>query len=136
MTHVQRVSGSTSTITSKVCEKEKKMKLISPARLVHNQLYSSPLSQQLADGDSTPAKQYDGPSFIPCKCCSPLAEFMIIRCHPFYLPQEFTTILLVAVYIPPTSNNSDRNVAVCELYQAISKQTAHPTLIHHPHWRF
>ena len=52
---------------------------------------------------------------------------MIIRCRPFYLPREFTAILLVAVYIPPTPNNSDRNAALCELYQAISEQqTAHP----------
>jgi len=52
---------------------------------------------------------------------------MIVRCRPFYLPREFTAILLVAVYIPPTSNNSDRNAALGELYQAISEQqTAHP----------
>ncbi|KAK0133538.1 hypothetical protein N1851_030957 [Merluccius polli] len=59
--------------------------------------------------------------------CSPLAEFMIIKCRPFYLPREFTALLLVAVYIPPTSILSERNAALCELYQAISEQqTAHP----------
>ena len=64
---------------------------------------------------------------VVCKHCSPLAEFMIIKCRPFYLPREFTAILLVAVYIPPTPNSSDRNAALCELYQAISEQqTAHP----------
>ena len=64
---------------------------------------------------------------VVCKHCSPLAEVMIIKCRPYYLPREFTAILLVAVYIPPTSNTSDRYAALCELYQAISEQqTAHP----------
>ncbi len=38
---------------------------------------------------------------VVCKHCSPLVEFMIIKCRLFYLPKEYTTILLVAVYIPP-----------------------------------
>ena len=64
---------------------------------------------------------------VLCKHCSLLAELMIIRCRPLYLLREFTAILLVAVYIPPTSSSSDRNAARCELYQAISEQqTAHP----------
>ena len=64
---------------------------------------------------------------VVCRHCSPLAKFMIIKCRPFYLPREFTAVLLVAVYIPPTSSYSDRNAALCELYQAISEQqTAHP----------
>ncbi len=36
---------------------------------------------------------------VVCKHCSPLVEFMIIKCRPFYLPREYTAILLVAVYI-------------------------------------
>lgn len=59
--------------------------------------------------------------------CSPLAEFMIVKCRPFYLPREISSILLVATYIPPTSNISNRNEVLNELYQAISEQqTAHP----------
>ncbi len=59
--------------------------------------------------------------------CSPLVEFMIIKCQPFYLPREFTAILLVAVYIPPSSNNINRSEALNDLYQHISEQqTAHP----------
>ncbi len=61
-----------------------------------------------------------------CKHCSPLVEFMIIKCRPFYLPREYTAILLVAVYIPPNSNNN-RSEALNYLYQHISEQqTAHP----------
>ncbi|KAK0147722.1 hypothetical protein N1851_012574 [Merluccius polli] len=64
---------------------------------------------------------------VVCRHCSPLAEFMIIKCRPFYLPREFTAVLLIAAYIPPTSSSSDRNAALNELYQAISEQqTAHP----------
>lgn len=55
-----------------------------------------------------------------CNHCSPL------KCQPFYLPREFTAILLFAVFIPPTPNNNDRNVALTELYHTISEQqTAH-----------
>lgn len=38
--------------------------------------------------------------------CSPLVEFMIINCRPFYLLREFSDILLVAVYIPPSCSNN------------------------------
>ncbi len=63
---------------------------------------------------------------VVCKHCSPLVEFMIIKCRPFYLPREYTAILLVAVYIPPNSNNN-RSEALNYLYQHISEQqTAHP----------
>ncbi len=52
---------------------------------------------------------------------------MIIKCRPFYLPREYTAILLVAVYIPPSSNNNNRSEALNGLYQHISgQQTAHP----------
>ncbi len=51
---------------------------------------------------------------------------LIIKCRPFYLPREYTAILLVAVYIPPNSNNN-RSEALNYLYQHISEQqTAHP----------
>ncbi len=51
--------------------------------------------------------------------CSSLVEFMVVKCRPFYLPQEFTAIVIVAVYIPPCANAKD---ALCELYSAISEQ--------------
>ena len=41
---------------------------------------------------------------------------MILRCQPFYLPREFTAILLAAVYIPPSSNSNARDKALSELY--------------------
>ncbi|XP_060763541.1 uncharacterized protein fbrsl1 isoform X7 [Neoarius graeffei] len=64
---------------------------------------------------------------VVCRHCSPLVEFMIIKCRPFYLPREISAILLVAVYIPPSCNNNDRDKALSELYCAISdQQTVNP----------
>ncbi len=51
--------------------------------------------------------------------CSSLVEFMVVKCRPFYLPREFTAIVIVAVYIPPCANAKD---ALRELYSAISEQ--------------
>ncbi|KAK0137698.1 repressor of the inhibitor of the protein kinase [Merluccius polli] len=58
------------------------------------------------------------------KHCSPLVEFMTVRCRPFYMPSEFTAVYILAVYIPPSANATD---ALTELYQAITElQCAHP----------
>lgn len=46
----------------------------------------------------------------------------MIKCRPFYLPREFMAILLVAVYIPPTSINNNRREALNKLYHRISEQ--------------
>ncbi|KAK0155269.1 hypothetical protein N1851_002403 [Merluccius polli] len=63
---------------------------------------------------------------VVCQHCSSLVECMVIKCRPFYLPREFSAILLVAIYIPPGSNNN-RSEALYELHQHISdQQTAHP----------
>ncbi len=68
---------------------------------------------------------------VPRRCCGlqtlPPWWSLIIKCRPFYLPREYTAILLVAVYIPPSSNNINRSEALHDLYQHISEQqTAHP----------
>lgn len=56
--------------------------------------------------------------------CSPLVEFVTVRCRPFYLPHEFTTAFILGVYIPPSANAKE---ALCKLYGAISElQNAHP----------
>ncbi|KAI2647723.1 hypothetical protein H4Q32_031236 [Labeo rohita] len=46
-------------------------------------------------------------------------EIQRCLCRPFYLPREFTAIVIVAVYIPPCANAKD---ALRELYSAISEQ--------------
>ncbi len=56
--------------------------------------------------------------------CSTDIEFMIIKCRPFYLPWEFSTLIITAVYIPPSANTKE---AMCVLYNAISNlQTTLP----------
>ena len=49
---------------------------------------------------------------------------MVVRCRPYYLPREFTVVIVVAVYIPP---QSDAKLALTTLASAISKQQSrHP----------
>lgn len=36
--------------------------------------------------------------------CSPDLETLTIKCRPFYLPREFSFVILTAVYIPPQTN--------------------------------
>ncbi|KAK2919151.1 hypothetical protein Q8A73_003522 [Channa argus] len=63
-------------------------------------------------------------SVLVSRFCSSLVEFVTVRCRPFYLPREFTTVFIVGVYIPPSANAKE---ALCELYVAISDlQNAHP----------
>ncbi|KAI4887034.1 hypothetical protein NFI96_005191 [Prochilodus magdalenae] len=63
-------------------------------------------------------------SVLVSSYCSPLVEFMVVRCRPFYLPREFTAVLIISVYIPPGAN---AKAALCELYSAISGlQNTHP----------
>ncbi len=56
--------------------------------------------------------------------CSPDLEFHTLLCRPFWLPRDFTAIIITAVYIPPQANTDQ---ALRELYGNISEQeTAHP----------
>ncbi len=56
--------------------------------------------------------------------CSPDLEFHMLLCRPFWLPREFTAIIIMAVYILPQANTDQ---ALRELYGNISKQeTANP----------
>ncbi len=56
--------------------------------------------------------------------CFPDLEFHMLLCRPFWLPREFTAIIITAVYIPPQANTDQ---ALKELYGNISEQeTAYP----------
>ena len=56
--------------------------------------------------------------------CSPDIELIAIGLHPYYLPWEFTIVITITVYIPP-SGNAD---AACDVIQAATAalQTKHP----------
>ncbi len=45
--------------------------------------------------------------------CSPDLEFHMLLCRPFWLPREFTAVIIPAVYIPPQANTDQ---ALRELY--------------------
>jgi hypothetical protein len=55
---------------------------------------------------------------------SPDTEYPMVSCRPFYLPREFSSIIITAVYIPPQANAT---LALNNLSGAINKQeTSHP----------
>ena len=56
--------------------------------------------------------------------CSPEVEFLAIKARPHFLPREITSVVLVAVYIPPEVNTT---TATTILHDALSKyQVSYP----------
>ncbi len=63
-------------------------------------------------------------TYIIKSFCSPDLEFHMLLCRPFWLPREFTAIIITAVYIPPQANTDQ---ALRELYGNINElETTHP----------
>ncbi len=54
---------------------------------------------------------------ILSRSCSPHLEHLSIICRPFYLPREFTSIIVTAVYIPP---QADTSLALSKLHDELS----------------
>ncbi len=54
---------------------------------------------------------------ILSRSCSAHLEHLSIICRPFYLPREFTSIIITAVYIPP---QADTSVALSSLHDELS----------------
>lgn len=50
--------------------------------------------------------------------CSPDIELLTVNCRPFYLPREFTVVIITALYVPPSANKKE---ALCVLYRNISE---------------
>ncbi len=55
-------------------------------------------------------------SILSCSC-SPHLEHLSIICRPFYLPREFSPIVVTAVYIPP---QADTSLAFSKLHDVLS----------------
>ncbi len=51
------------------------------------------------------------------RSCSPHLEHLSIICRPFYLPREFSLIIVTAVYIPP---QADTGLALSKLHDVLS----------------
>lgn len=67
------------------------------------------------------------------KHCSPLAEFLFVKCRPFYTPREFTSVIVAAVYIAPSPTakaNANANANTLEalrpLHQSKNQSTNQP----------
>ena len=55
--------------------------------------------------------------------CSPDLEFLTIKCRPYYLPREFSSIIVTAVYIPQANTST----TLKELHWTLCKlETIHP----------
>ncbi|CAJ1076957.1 uncharacterized protein LOC125983400 [Xyrichtys novacula] len=60
--------------------------------------------------------------------CSPDLEYVSVKCRPFYLPREFSVVILTAVYIPPDAN---AKVASNHLHSSIgSQESKYPDAVH------
>ena len=56
--------------------------------------------------------------------CSPVLELLTVKIRPFYLPREFTAVIVSVVYIPP---QADKATALDELYGIINGlENVHP----------
>ncbi len=64
-------------------------------------------------------KKWCGPRNISIlsRSCSPHLEHLSIICRPFYLPREFSSIVITAVYIPP---QADTSLALSKLHDELS----------------
>ncbi len=54
---------------------------------------------------------------ILSRSCSPHLEHLSIICRPFYLPREFPSIIVTAIYIPP---QADTSLALSKLHDELS----------------
>ncbi|KAK1786191.1 hypothetical protein P4O66_017905 [Electrophorus voltai] len=52
------------------------------------------------------------------RSCSPNLELLALKFHPFYLPWEFTSVIINTMYIPPQAN---MDTALCELHEALTQ---------------
>ncbi|KAK1784264.1 hypothetical protein P4O66_003712, partial [Electrophorus voltai] len=52
------------------------------------------------------------------RSCSSNLELLALKFHPFYIPHEFTSVIVDTVYIPPQANP---DTALCELHEALTQ---------------
>ncbi|XP_041962711.1 uncharacterized protein LOC121720538 [Alosa sapidissima] len=56
---------------------------------------------------------------VLAKHCSPGLELITVKCRPFPLPREFTSVIITTIYIPP---QADTDTALKELSRTLRKQ--------------
>jgi hypothetical protein len=52
---------------------------------------------------------------------SPEVEYLMLSCRPHYLPRDFSSILFVAIHLPPQTDAGTKTT-LNQLYNAITKQ--------------
>ena len=58
---------------------------------------------------------------------SPDLEFLTIKCRPYYLPRELSSVIFTAMYIPP---QADTKTAIKELHWTLCKlETIYPEAV-------
>nr|XP_054594182.1 uncharacterized protein LOC107378612 isoform X1 [Nothobranchius furzeri]XP_054594190.1 uncharacterized protein LOC107378612 isoform X1 [Nothobranchius furzeri] len=61
---------------------------------------------------------------VKYRLCSPDVELLAVSCCPYYLPREFTSVVLATVYIPPSANAESACDAISSIVAKL--QTQHP----------
>ena len=52
-------------------------------------------------------------------------EILIIKCKPCYLPREFTSLVMMDVYIPPTANAAAAIGALADQITSVTQARTH-----------
>uniref|UniRef100_A0A3Q3AYX4 Endonuclease/exonuclease/phosphatase domain-containing protein n=1 Tax=Kryptolebias marmoratus TaxID=37003 RepID=A0A3Q3AYX4_KRYMA len=61
---------------------------------------------------------------VKCRLCNPDIELLVVSFRPYYLPREFTGVVLEAVYIPPSAVADNTCDVISSIVAKI--QTQHP----------
>ncbi|MBN3311637.1 MROH1 protein, partial [Atractosteus spatula] len=66
-----------------------------------------------------------GHTHVKERVCNPDIELVAVGLRPYYLPREFTCVIFVVVYIPPTANAE----VACDVINTVTArlQTKHPS---------
>ncbi len=74
------------------------------------------------------------------RSCSPHLEHLSIICRPFYLPREFPSIIVTAVYIPPQADTglakANLRQVMPNFHQHVSCPTRGPNTLDHCYSQF
>ncbi len=63
--------------------------------------------------------------------CSPDLEFHTLLCRPFWLPREFTAIIITAVYIPPPSQQAPGTQGTVQEYKRAGNHAPRCSFYYH-----
>ena len=65
---------------------------------------------------------------VKSRTCSPTLETLVVNLRPYYLPREFSQVIITTVYIPPSANAKTAADELCCIIHDID--TAAPDALH------